>query len=142
MDMANYRNDNSVEFDFDELLEDPEIQAAMDDAEVRLSVTDSLRAGRKAAGLTQKDVANAMGTTQSAVSDLERGDTDPQLSTLQRYARATGGSLKVFVLMPDQASSASGSPYRSVSQEVAEPTHETARPSLHAVPSYNQIRVS
>ena len=140
--MANYRDHNSVEFDFDELLEDPEIQAAMDDAEVRLSVTDSLRAGRKAAGLTQKDVANAMGTTQSAVSDLERGDTDPQLSTLQRYARATGGRLKVFVVMQNQTSSAPGSAYRSISQEVAEPNHEAARPSLRTVPSYNHIRVS
>lgn len=140
--MVEHLEENSVEFDFDELLDDPEVQAAMDDAEARLSVADSLRASRKGAGLTQKDVALAMGTTQSAVSDLERGDTDPQLSTLQRYARATGARLKVFAVMPNQAPTTGSLPYRSVSQKVAEPAHDADRPTLRAVPSYNHIQVS
>jgi transcriptional regulator with XRE-family HTH domain len=34
-----------------------------------------------------------MGTTQSAVSELERAEADPRLSTLQRYARSVGAYL-------------------------------------------------
>ena len=36
-----------------------------------------------------------METTQSAISELEGGSTDPRLSTLQRYARAVGAHLQV-----------------------------------------------
>lgn len=93
--MTRHRDTNSVMLDFDELVKDPDIRDAASDAEARLTLADALRAARRAAGLTQKDVAEAMGTTQSAISDLERGDTDPQLSTLQRYARATGARLDI-----------------------------------------------
>jgi transcriptional regulator with XRE-family HTH domain len=43
---------------------------------------------RLAAGLSQTDVAARMGTSQSAVARLERGDADVRVSTLQRYAAA------------------------------------------------------
>lgn len=43
---------------------------------------------RVAARLSQTKVAARMGTSQSAVARLERGDTDVRLSTLQRYAAA------------------------------------------------------
>jgi transcriptional regulator with XRE-family HTH domain len=51
-------------------------------------------------GISQAEVASAMGTTQSAVSDLERGATDPRLSTLQRYARAVGCVLHIGIRSP------------------------------------------
>jgi transcriptional regulator with XRE-family HTH domain len=38
--------------------------------------------------LSQTEVAARMGTSQSAVARLERGDADVRLSTLQRYAAA------------------------------------------------------
>lgn len=41
-------------------------------------------------GLTQKQVASAMGTTQSAVSELESGQSAPTLGTLLRYGWALG----------------------------------------------------
>jgi transcriptional regulator with XRE-family HTH domain len=47
--------------------------------------------------MSQKQVAQAMQTTQSAVSELEGGATDPRLSTLQRYARAVGAELTVHL---------------------------------------------
>ena len=53
---------------------------------------------RRQLGLTQRDVAERMGTTQSAVSDLEAGRTDPRWSTVQRYAAAIGARVRVEVL--------------------------------------------
>ena len=50
-----------------------------------------LATARRAAGLTQADIAAEMGTTQAAISRLERGDSDPRLSTVLRYLRAAGG---------------------------------------------------
>jgi transcriptional regulator with XRE-family HTH domain len=43
---------------------------------------------RRLQGLSQTDVAARMGTSQSAVARLERGDADVRLSTLERYAAA------------------------------------------------------
>lgn len=43
---------------------------------------------RKKHGLTQKEVAERMGVSQSAVSQIERYDANPTLATLRRYALA------------------------------------------------------
>ena len=50
---------------------------------------------RKRAGMTQSDVARAMGTTQSVVAKLESGTSMPSTSNLQRFARATGSYLRL-----------------------------------------------
>lgn len=49
---------------------------------------DDLVARRLALGLTQTDVADRLGVSQSAVARFEGGDRDPHLSTLRRYALA------------------------------------------------------
>lgn len=58
----------------------------------RDSVVTALVARRRALGLTQTAVGRSMGTTQSAVSELESG-ADCRLSTLRRYAAALGVTL-------------------------------------------------
>lgn len=52
---------------------------------------------RKSAGDTQRDIAHRMHTSQTFISDMERGKTDPRLSTLQRYARAAGARLSITI---------------------------------------------
>jgi transcriptional regulator with XRE-family HTH domain len=78
--------------------DDLEFRGALDDAEARARVLRVCLARRRSLKLSQKSVAEAMGTTQSAVSDLENGATDPRLSTLQRYVRAVGGRLHTEVI--------------------------------------------
>lgn len=51
---------------------------------------DRLAEHRRHLGLSQTEVAARMGTSQSAVARLERGDADVRLSTLERYADALG----------------------------------------------------
>ena len=53
-----------------------------------------LRALRKAANLTQAEMAPLIAMTQSELSRLERRD-DVHVSTLARYVRALGGKLKI-----------------------------------------------
>ncbi|WP_413456095.1 helix-turn-helix domain-containing protein [Glutamicibacter sp. FR1] len=83
--------------DFNELLSDPRIADAVEDAELREDLIDALIALRKKAKLRQSDIAKHMECTQSTISDFENESTDPHLSTLQRYARATGHKLHVSV---------------------------------------------
>ncbi|MBO0871412.1 MAG: helix-turn-helix domain-containing protein [Micromonosporaceae bacterium] len=60
--------------------------------ELRSLVAD-LVAQRRAAGLSQDEVARRMGTSQPAVARLEAGMVDARMSTVQRYAGAVGAQL-------------------------------------------------
>lgn len=52
---------------------------------------------RTEAGLTQAELAQRMGTTQSAIARMEAGGTRPTLETLERLAAAIGQELVVGV---------------------------------------------
>ena len=52
---------------------------------------------RRARGLRQVDVALIMGTSQSCVSDFERGKANPQLDFVARYAAAIDADLRIAV---------------------------------------------
>lgn len=55
-----------------------------------------LLAARSRAGLTQEQVAEAMGTTKSAVSRLEAvGKHSPSVTTLKKYAQAVGCEVEI-----------------------------------------------
>ncbi len=68
------------------------------DAEYRL--IESLIQARIRARLSQAELARRIGTTQSAIARLEGGNVSPTLSTLKRYAEATGARLQVEVVSP------------------------------------------
>lgn len=48
---------------------------------------------RKDRGMTQDDVATAMGISQSAVAQFEHYDSNPTLGTIRRYAMAVGADI-------------------------------------------------
>src|SRR5262245_15250519 len=47
---------------------------------------------------SQAELARRIDTTQSSVSEFETGQSEPRLSTLERYAEATGFELEVRIL--------------------------------------------
>ena len=52
---------------------------------------------RTDAGLTQRELASRMGTTQSAIARMEGGGARPSLETLEKLAAAVGFDLVVGV---------------------------------------------
>ncbi len=54
---------------------------------------------RKSVGLTQEDLAAALGITQPSLSKLENQD-DMQVSTLRRLIEALGGQLEIIAHLP------------------------------------------
>ena len=50
----------------------------------------ALHKARKEAGLTQKQVAKRMGTSQTYIAAIERGRKNVSFSTIARFARACG----------------------------------------------------
>ncbi|HWE55809.1 MAG TPA: helix-turn-helix transcriptional regulator [Acidimicrobiales bacterium] len=77
--------------------DDPYLAGTIEDTQARANLLIRMVAHRHECGLSQAAVAEAMETSQSAVSDLEGGTTDPRLSTLQRYTRALGCRLRINV---------------------------------------------
>ncbi len=78
-----------------ELLEDPEVRREYEALEPEFELIRALVEARSRAGLSQAEVAERMGTTQSVVARLEGGSTSPTWRTLNRYAEATGSRLRV-----------------------------------------------
>jgi DNA-binding XRE family transcriptional regulator len=74
----------------------PAFPAMVDAALKERRLLRELAAKRVEMGLSQKAVAALMGTTQPALARLERGEIDPKLSTLERYAEALGLSIALL----------------------------------------------
>ncbi|MCQ9367141.1 helix-turn-helix domain-containing protein [Brevibacterium sp. 91QC2O2] len=72
-----------------------EFDVASDVAELSLDLAQAIYDARHEAGMTQAQLAAAMGVTQSYISNLEGGGSLPTLKTLARVARSTGGHLSV-----------------------------------------------
>ncbi len=72
------------------------IRAATDDLEQEME----LSALRRALGLTQVELAEALGVNQAALSKLER-QHDVRVSTLRRLLRTLGAELRLVARFPD-----------------------------------------
>jgi ribosome-binding protein aMBF1 (putative translation factor) len=57
-----------------------------------------LRSARKEAGMTQEEVARRLQTRKSAISRIENHAEDIRISTLQKFAEATGKRLTLRIV--------------------------------------------
>jgi len=78
-----------------ELLKDPEVRREYERLEPEFQLIQTLLEARSRANLSQSEIAERMGTTQSVIARLEGGHVTPNWKTLQRYAEATGSRLHV-----------------------------------------------
>lgn len=86
--------DDLDEFIADRAQTNPDFPRLVDEALARRQLLRELAAGREAEGLTRTVVAARMGTSESAVARLEKGEADAKLSTVGRYAAALGKRLE------------------------------------------------
>jgi len=78
--------------------EDPERKAALEAARVHAEVARTIHDLRTEAGYSQKELADLVGTTQSAISRLEDEDYEGHsLSMLNRVAKALSQKLAVVM---------------------------------------------
>ena len=74
---------------------DPAFQEAYAELDETFALKRLFIEARKRANLSQAEVAEHMATSQSSITRLERGDSNPSLDTLRRYAKATGHKLEI-----------------------------------------------
>ena len=80
-----------------ELLARPDPRTEYEAQADEFALARELIAARTRAGLTQAEVAQRMGTTQSTVARLEGGKAAPSLRSVQRYAQAVGARAVVRI---------------------------------------------
>lgn len=76
-------------------LKDPAVRADYDALAAEFALADALVRARAAANLTQAELALRMKTSQSYIAKLESGRVSPSMKALQRYAAATGATLRI-----------------------------------------------
>lgn len=74
-----------------------DVKAEYDRLDEEFAFLDEFLKARAAAGITQAEIAERIGTTQSAIARLESGGGkhSPSLATLQKYAHALGCRLEL-----------------------------------------------
>jgi ribosome-binding protein aMBF1 (putative translation factor) len=76
-------------------LQNPEFRAAYEAEDQRIDLVLRIIQLRQQRGMTQADLAKAIGTRQANVSRLERFDTNLTLDTLEKVAEALGVDLRI-----------------------------------------------
>ncbi len=90
----------------DEFLADPERRAIYEAEAAKSELWLQLAEARRAAGLTQKQMAERLGVSQAQVARIEKEGYDAYtLTTLRRYVAALGDdfTLEVRIRLPDEA---------------------------------------
>ena len=77
------------------ILKDPEIKAEYDRLGPRYEIIEAIIRKRLEKGMSQKQLAEKMGTKQSALSRLESGNYNPTLAFLRKVATALGSEVHV-----------------------------------------------
>lgn len=95
--------DNTHEKMVEKWMRDPAVHAEVARLErEEMSMFDEILAARKAAGLTQAQVAERMGTKAPAIARLENalitGTPSPSLATLRKYAAALGKRVELHFI--------------------------------------------
>jgi ribosome-binding protein aMBF1 (putative translation factor) len=84
-----------VEESFAEWRKDPKYIEAYDALADEFALAAAMIDARSRAGLTQRQLAERMHTTQAVIARLESGRVKPSTRTLERLAAATGMRLRI-----------------------------------------------
>jgi ribosome-binding protein aMBF1 (putative translation factor) len=74
---------------------DPEYRAAYEDVSPAMDLAFAMAEARQAAKLSQAEVARRIGTSQAMVARWETGKAAPTMTSLRRFAEATGARLRI-----------------------------------------------
>jgi len=95
---------------------------------------DLIREGRKRRGLTQAQLAELAGTTQSAIARLESGRTAPSFDDVIRYLRLMDLDLDLMLVDRDDSDWSLAVPLLALTPEERLTHHE------HVVRAFDELR--
>lgn len=77
------------------MMKDPEFKKLYDDLELEFSIITQVLEKRIAKGMSQKELAEKVGTKQSAIARLEGGNSNPSVAFLEKVAKALDSKLRI-----------------------------------------------
>ena len=80
------------------ILNNPEVRKELKNNEAEYKIIEEIILARKEKNLTQKDLAELVGTKQSNISRLESGNYNPTIDFLNKIASAIGKQLEVRIV--------------------------------------------
>lgn len=80
-----------------ETVDETEIDRIAFPSRPRKTNDSKIAQARRAAGMTQQQLAEAIGVSWQQISNWERGDRNPKLGALQKIAEATGCKLEDLI---------------------------------------------
>jgi ribosome-binding protein aMBF1 (putative translation factor) len=100
--MIKPKNRNHLDFKTfrEEILKDPQIKAEYDRLQPEYALIQAIIDVRVQKGITQKELAQKIGTKQSVISRLESGRANPSVSFLKKLARGLDSHLEVKFVSP------------------------------------------
>ena len=97
---AKYRKHLDFEVWEKEALKDPAFKAEYDRLQPEFAVINAIFEARREKGITQKDLAEKIGTKQSVISRLESGKANPSIAFLKKLAAALNTKLEIKFSAP------------------------------------------
>lgn len=79
------------------LLKNPKFKKEWEDSEVEYQLGCNLIEARLKKGMSQRDLAKKVGTSQAAISRIESMNGNPSLSFLKRISAALGNKLQISI---------------------------------------------
>lgn len=77
------------------MMKDSAFRQEFESVRERMEIAEAMIRARVQAKMTQEDLAKAMETKQSAIARLESGKYDIKVSTLKKFAKVLGLSLRI-----------------------------------------------
>ena len=87
--MSNFRDSLNKQ------LKDPAFKKEYDDLETEFQIIRAIIDARTEMGITQKQLSDLSGITQTEISKIENGNANPSLKTLKKLASAMGKKVKI-----------------------------------------------
>lgn len=87
----------TFEEDLKKRLKNPAFKKEWEDSEVEYQLGCRLIEARLKRGLSQRDLAKKVGTSQAAISRIESMNGNPSLSFLKRISAALGSKLQISI---------------------------------------------
>lgn len=79
----------------------PKSQARIKEMADEMILETGLQLMREELQLSQKSLAESMGVSQPAITQIEQRGNDVKLATLKRYIEAMGGKLSLTIELPE-----------------------------------------
>lgn len=78
-------------------IQDPKVKAEYEILAPEFKIAQALIKARTKSDLTQEEMAELMGTTQSVIARLEDGSQLPSMKSIIRYAHALGKDIEIRI---------------------------------------------